>query len=162
VGEQFAGTDDAAGLRFAIVVSRFKQPITEKLLEAAQRTLVDRGAADVDVAWVPGAFEIPQAARRLAETGRFDAIVCLGCVIRGETPHFDYLCAATAQGITEAAQATGVPMTFGVLTTNSAAEAIARAAKGSANKGWEAAMAAVALASVVRRFPRAPATETGA
>lgn len=155
---------DATRLRIALVVSKYNDFVTTRLRDGALEALKSAGAADdaIVVVSVPGAFEIPQAARRLAETGRFDAIVCLGCVIRGETPHFDYLCAATTQGITEAAQATGVPMTFGVLTTNSAAEAIARAAKGSANKGWEAAMAAVELASVVRRFPRAPATETGA
>ena len=101
---------------------------------------------------MPGAFEIPFAARQAAESGAFDAIVCLGCVIRGETPHFDYIASAVAHGITTASQASGVPMSFGVLTTNSWEEAVARAGSGSANKGWEAAMAAVELANVARRI----------
>ena len=107
-------------------------------------------AAPVSVFEVPGAFEIPLAARRAAETGRFDAIVCLGCVIRGETPHFDFISQAVAQGIMQAQGATGVPMSFGVLTTHTAEQAVARAGAGPANKGWEAAHAALAMARLVR------------
>jgi len=103
---------------------------------------------------VPGAFEIPIAAQRAAESGRYDAIVCLGCIIRGETPHFDYIAGAVAQGITAGASATGVPMAFGVLTTNSVEEALARAGDGPSNKGREAALAAIEMADVVAQLAR--------
>jgi 6,7-dimethyl-8-ribityllumazine synthase len=111
-------------------------------------------ANEVTVLRVPGAFEIPLAAQRAAESGGFDAIVCLGCVIRGETPHFDYICSAVAHGLTSAAAATGVPMAFGVLTTNSVEEALARAGEGASNKGYEAAVAAVEMAQVVGQLTR--------
>jgi 6,7-dimethyl-8-ribityllumazine synthase len=134
-------------LRIGIVVSRFNDFITERLLTGAQETIRDAGVADEDVVLlrVPGAFEIPIAAQRLAETSRVDAVVCLGCLIRGATPHFDYIASACAHGITAAAAATGVPMTFGVLTTNSVEEALERAAPGDANKGREATLAAIDL-----------------
>ena len=135
-------------LRFAIVVSRFNDFVTERLLEAAQETLRDHGiaAADIELLRVPGAFEIPIAAQRVAETGRVAAVICLGCVIRGETPHFDYICSACALGITNAASTTGVPMSFGVLTTNTVEEALERAGAGDANKGREATLAAIEMA----------------
>ena len=133
-------------MRIGIVVSRFNDSVTERLLIAAQQTIRDAAVADdIIVLRVPGAFEIPIAAQRLAETGRVDAVVCLGCVIRGETPHFEYIASACAHGITAAAAATGVPMTFGVLTTNTEEEALARAGDGDANKGREAALAAIEL-----------------
>jgi len=103
---------------------------------------------------VPGAFEIPIAAQHAAESGRFDAIVCLGCVIRGETPHFDYICSAVAHGLAAGSAATGVPMAFGVLTTNSVEEALARAGDGPSNKGREAAVAAIEMAEVVAQLTR--------
>ena len=103
---------------------------------------------------MPGAFEIPIAAQHAAETGRFEAIVCLGCVIRGETPHFEYICSAVAHGLTTGAAATGVPMAFGVLTTNSVEEALARAGDGPSNKGYEAAVAAIEMAEVVAQLMR--------
>ena len=109
---------------------------------------------------VPGAFEIPLAAQHAGETGRYDAVVCLGCLIRGETPHFEYISAAVAQGLTEAAAATGVPMAFGVLTTNSAEEALARAGDGTSNKGHEAAVAAIEMAEVIAQLTRQPAPRT--
>jgi 6,7-dimethyl-8-ribityllumazine synthase len=110
-------------------------------------------AADATtVLTVPGAFEIPFAARQAAETGRFAAIVCLGCLIKGATPHFDYIASAVSQGLVDAAGATGVPMTFGVLTTNSVEEALERAGDGPSNKGWEAAAAAVTMARLVERL----------
>lgn len=139
-------------MRIAIVVSRFNDDITERLLAGAQETLREAGLADADVALVrvPGAFEIPIAAQRVAETGRVAAVVCLGCVIRGETPHFEYIASACAHGITAAAAATGVPMTFGVLTTNSEEEALARAGAGEANKGREAALAALEMVRVLQ------------
>src|SRR5918993_1559534 len=135
-------------MRIAIVVSRFNDFVTGRLLGAAQETLREQGIPDdaVEVLWVPGAFEVPIAAQRVAETGRIAAVVCLGCLIKGETPHFDYISSACAHGITAAAAATGVPMAFGVLTTNSLEQALERAVPGDANKGREAALAAVEMA----------------
>jgi 6,7-dimethyl-8-ribityllumazine synthase len=145
---------DATPFRFAVVVSRFNEAITRSLREGATAALQEAGAANVQVFDVPGAFEIPQAARAVAESGRFDAVVCLGCIIRGETPHFDYIASAVAHGITEAAGDTGVPMAFGVLTTNSIEEALARAVEGPGNKGHEAAVAAIEMAEVVAQLTR--------
>jgi 6,7-dimethyl-8-ribityllumazine synthase len=135
-------------MRLAIVVSRFNDFITDRLLQGAQQYLTEEGLApaDVDLLSVPGAFEIPIAAQRAAETGRVAAVVCLGCLIKGATPHFDYIASACAHGITAAAAATGVPMSFGVLTTNSVEEALERAAADNTNKGYEAAQAAVQMA----------------
>ena len=135
-------------MRIAIVVSRFNDFVTDRLLAAAEETLRAHGLAaeDVELLRVPGAFEIPIAAQRIAETGRVSAVVCLGCLVRGATPHFDYIASACANGITAAASATGVPMAFGVLTTNSVEEALERAAAGEANKGREAALAALEMA----------------
>jgi 6,7-dimethyl-8-ribityllumazine synthase len=110
-------------------------------------------AEDVDVIHVPGAFEIPLAARRAAQTGRFDAVVCLGCLIKGETMHFEYIAEATSHGIMDAASSTGVPMAFGVLTTLTDAQAAERAGEGPSNKGWEAAMAAVEMATLLKQLP---------
>ena len=135
-------------MRIAVVVSRFNNAVTDRLLEGAQRTLREHGVADenLEVLRVPGAFEIPMAAQRIAETGRVSAVVCLGSLIKGETPHFHYIASACAHGITAAAAATGVPMSFGVLTTNTVEEAIARAGAGDDNKGREAALAALEMA----------------
>ena len=148
----------AEGFRFAIVFSRFNDAITESLRDAARTALLEAGAGEsnVEVVSVPGAFELPQAARSLAETGRFDAIVCLGCVIRGATPHFEYIASACAHGITAAAASTGVPMAFGVLTTNSAEEALERVAPGPAHKGREAADAAMEMARLFAEIGDAP------
>ena len=153
------GTSTAAGLRFALVVARFNDFVTERLLAGALEGLAAAGVApdDVTAIRVPGSFEIPLAAQRAAETGRFDAVVCLGCLIRGATPHFEYISTAVASGLTSAAAATGVPMAFGVLTTNSAEEALERAQPGSGNKGWEAAMAAVEMATLLARLERVTA-----
>ena len=142
-------------MRVAIVVSRFNDFVTTRLLDGARAALADAGIAadDVEVLHVPGAFEIPMAAQRVAETGKVDAVVCLGCLIRGETPHFEYIASACAHGITAAAASTGVPMSFGVLTTNSAEEALERAAAGPSNKGREAADAAVEMARLFARLP---------
>jgi 6,7-dimethyl-8-ribityllumazine synthase len=138
-------------VRVAIVVSRFNDFITDRLLTGAQAALHDGGLTDDDVivVRVPGAFEIPIAAQRVAESSHVDAVVCLGCLIRGATPHFEYIASACAHGITAAAAATGVPMTFGVLTTNSVEEALERATAGDANKGREAAMAAIDMVRVL-------------
>lgn len=159
------GATDATGLRVGLVVSVYHRAITGALRDGALAALRDAGASDtgsggaVTVIEVPGAFEIPLAARRAAESGAFDAVVCLGCIIRGQTPHFDYLASAVAHAVATASQATGVPITFGVLTTNTAEEAAARAT-GSSNKGREAALAAVQLANVVSRLPGAARART--
>jgi len=134
------------------VVSRYNDFVTGRLQSGAIEALRHAGAAeaDIDVLAVPGAYEIPQVAKAAAVTGRYDAVVCLGCLIRGETPHFDYISAAVSQGIMAASLDTGVPMSFGVLTTNSAEQALERVEPGPANKGWEAAMAAVEMAMMAR------------
>ena len=146
----------AAGLRFALVVSKYHDFVTDRLQDGALSALSGAGveAGEVIIIRVPGAFEIPIAAQHAAESGRFDGIVCLGCVIRGETPHFDYICSAVAHGLTSAAGATGVPMAFGVLTTNSVEEALARAGEGASNKGYEAAVAAIEMAEIVGQLTR--------
>ena len=148
------GSTTAAGYRFAIVVSRFNQEITEGLLMGARAALESAQvrADDMTVVRVPGAFEIPSTARRLADTGRFDAVICLGCVIKGETMHFEYIASAVSQGIMDVGTATGIPVTFGVLTTNTADEAMARAGEGPANKGREAAVAALEMARLYARI----------
>ena len=150
------GADNATALRVGVVVSVYHEAVTDALRRGAVEALVQAGAlADrIVVIRVPGAFEVPFAARRAAETGQFDALVCLRCIIRGETPHFNYLASAVAHGIGTASQATGVPISFGVLTTDTYEEAVARAGDGNDNKGWEAAMAAVQLANVVRSLNR--------
>jgi 6,7-dimethyl-8-ribityllumazine synthase len=142
---------NAASFRFAIVVSRYHDFVTDRLQDAAIGTLSAAGVEDaaITIVRVPGAFEIPLAAQCAAESGQYDAIVCLGCLIKGETPHFDFIASAVSHGLTAAAAATGVPMAFGVLTTNSLEEALARAGDGPANKGREAASAAIEMASVV-------------
>jgi 6,7-dimethyl-8-ribityllumazine synthase len=144
----------ASGYRFAIVVSRFNDAITGSLSDGAQAALREAGARadDVEVVSVPGAFELPQAARSLAETGRFDAVICLGCVIRGATPHFEYISGSVAHGIQDASGATGVPMAFGVLTTDTWEQAEERAGGGRDNKGFEAAAAAIEMAQLFRRL----------
>jgi len=150
----------ASGYRFAIVVSRFNDAITGSLRDRAHAALLEAGARgdDVEVVSVPGAFELPQAARSLAETGRFDAVICLGCVIRGATPHFEYISASVAHGIQDASGGTGVPMSFGVLTTDTWEQAEERAGGGRDNKGFEAAAAAIEMAQLFRRLhPTRPA-----
>ena len=164
-GRQDARIDrtlSARGLRFALVVSRYHDDITGCLRQGAREALIEAGAAEDAIAtlWVPGSFEIPFAARHAAESGRFDAIVCLGCLIRGATSHFEYIASAVAHGITAAAADTGIPMTFGVLTTDSADEALARASTGSKNKGWEAARAALELVTLCRGLVPGEPTET--
>jgi 6,7-dimethyl-8-ribityllumazine synthase len=153
------GTGRAAGLRFALVVSNYNDFVTDRLQAGALAALASAGAAagDITIVRVPGAFEIPLAAQHAGESGRFDAVVCLGCLIRGETPHFEYIASAVSHGLTDAAAATGVPMAFGVLTTNSAEEALARAVDGAGNKGYEAALAAVRMAEVIAQLTRQPA-----
>lgn len=150
------GSQSAAGMKFALVVSTYNDFVTDRLRAGALAGLAAAGVAgdDVLVVRVPGAFEIPLAARQVAETGRVDAVVCLGCLIKGATPHFDFIASAVAHGLVTASGETGIPMTFGVLTTNSVEEALERAVDGSANKGWEAAAAAVEMAVVAAQIAR--------
>jgi 6,7-dimethyl-8-ribityllumazine synthase len=156
------GNGRAAGFRFALVVSKYHDFVTERLQAGALAALAAAGVDSTEVAIVrvPGAFEIPLAAQRAAESGRYDAVVCLGCVIRGETPHFEYIASAVSHGLTMAAGATGVPMAFGILTTNSVEEALARAGEGSGNKGHEAAVAAIEMASIVAQLTEPSTTKT--
>jgi 6,7-dimethyl-8-ribityllumazine synthase len=141
-------------MRVALVVSTYHEFITSRLEAGARAVLREAALEDQDITTfaVPGAFELPQAAMRLAEAGGWSAVICLGCLIRGETPHFDYIAQATAHGIMRAAQATGVPVLFGVLTTNTVEEAVARAGDDEMNKGREAAAAAVAMARLYASF----------
>lgn len=151
---QVEGTDKGAGLRFAVIVAKFNDFVTDRLQAGALDALkaAGVGADDVCVIKVPGTFEIPFAAKEAAERGNVAAVICLGCLIRGATPHFEYIASAASHGITAAAAATGVPMAFGVLTTNSVEEALERAGAGSGNKGWEAAMAAVEMATLQKKL----------
>jgi len=145
----------ARGRRFAIVAARFNRVVVERLVEGARACLTKHGVdgEDVDVAWVPGAFEIPQAAVALARSGEYDAIVCLGAVVRGETAHFDFVAAEAARGIAAVGRATGVPATFGVLTTESLEQALDRAGGRHGNKGWDAAQAAIEMAGLLDNLP---------
>lgn len=146
------GELDASGKRFAIVVSRFNAFITERLLLSACDGLLRTGAArkDIDVVRVPGAFEIPLAARTLASTGKYDAIICIGCLLRGDTAHYDVIVNEVTRGIGQSAQETGVPHAFGVLTCDTLEQAIDRAGLKMGNKGFEAALAAVEMASLTQ------------
>jgi 6,7-dimethyl-8-ribityllumazine synthase len=146
----------ADGLRVAVVVSKYNDFVTDRLQTGALAALEKAGVltGNITVIRVPGAFEIPLAAHQAAATKAFDAVVCLGCLIRGATAHFEYIASAVSHGITAASAATGVPISFGVLTTNSVEEAIERAADGPGNKGWEAAVAAIEMASLVSQIRR--------
>lgn len=152
MGRVFEGHLTGAGLRIAVVVGRFNDFISGRLVAGAQDALVRHGVNEetIDVAWVPGAFEIPLVARRLAESGRYDAVIALGAIIRGSTPHFDYVAAETAKGIASASLQTNVPVIFGVLTTDTIEQAIERAGTKSGNKGWDAAVTALEMANLLR------------
>ena len=157
--QEWQGTPRAAGYRFAIVVSRFNPEITDGLLSGARDALAQADVRDDDVTLVrvPGAFELPVAAQRLAESGRFDAVICLGCLIKGDTMHFEYIADAATRGISDVGLATGVPVTFGVLTTLTDEQAEVRARPGDGNKGREAALAAVEMATLLRAIDGGPA-----
>ena len=150
--KHWQGSATAPGCRFAIVVARFNPEITEGLLAGAREALAKADVSDDDVTLVhvPGAFELPIAAQRLAESGRFDAVICLGCLIKGDTMHFEYIAEAASRGIAEVGLATGVPVTFGVLTTLTDEQAEVRARPDINNKGREAAAAAVEMATLLR------------
>ena len=148
---EYAGTHQGRGLRFAIVVSRFNSFITDRLLDGARSALLAHGVAELDVtvAFVPGAFELPLAAKRMAESNGYDAVLCLGCVIRGETDHYEHVAGAAARGVMDAGLDTGVPVLFGVLTTDTVEQARERAGI-EGNKGAETAMAALEMATLLR------------
>lgn len=152
--KEYTGKLDSSGLKIALVVSRFNDLITERLLQGALDTLRRSGARedDLTVVRVPGSFEIPVAAQRLAETGKFDAIVCLGTLIRGETPHFDYLATQVTRGIGEVALKYSLPVSYGVITANTVEQAMNRAGIKHGNKGVEAALGAVEMANLLREL----------
>ncbi len=149
-----AGNLDGKGQKHVLVVSRFNELLTGRLLDGAMDCLTRHGVADKDitVVWVPGSFEIPYAAYRLAKAGRYDAVVCLGAVIRGDTPHFDYIAAETAKGIAKAALDSGRPVIFGVVTADTLEQAIERAGTKAGNKGWDAALSALEMVNLYRQF----------
>ena len=153
---EIRGTLDARGRRFAVAAASFNEIVVGRLVEGAMACFRAHGIPEDDIvlAWVPGAFELPLLATRLAASGRYDAVVCLGAVIRGETPHFDYVAGEAARGIREAGTTTGVPVTFGVLTTETLEQALDRAGGKHGNKGWDAALAAIQTASVLDQLPK--------
>ncbi len=142
------------GLKFAVVVSRFNEFVTSKLLSGAMDALVRHGVSEgaVEVAWVPGAFEIPFAAQRMAASKKFDGVICLGAVIRGQTPHWEFIAGEVAKGIAKIGMDTGVPTVFGVLTTDTLEQAIERAGTKSGNKGVDAAMSAIEMANLLKEI----------
>lgn len=142
----------AKNMKIAIVVARFNEFITSKLLSGCVDCLIRHEVADEDltVAWVPGAFEIPMAAKKLAESGKYDAVICLGAVIRGATPHFDYVCAEASKGIAQVSMQTGVPVAFGVLTTENIQQAVERAGTKAGNKGVDCAMTAMEMVNLFK------------
>jgi 6,7-dimethyl-8-ribityllumazine synthase len=155
---EFSGTPSGRGRRFAVVASRFNNEITERLVDGALDALVRHGAStdDIDVVWVPGAWELSTAARRLLTTERYDALVAVGAVIRGDTPHFDYVAGEAARGLARIAAESGVPVAFGLLTCNTVEQAVDRSGAKSGNKGFDAAMTAIEMANLMRRL-RKPA-----
>ncbi len=152
--KNFEGNLNAQGLKVGIVVARFNEFISSKLLGGSLDALVRHGAQDqdIEVAWVPGAFEIPLVAKRMAASGKYDCVICLGCVIRGATPHFDYVAAESSKGIAQVAMKADCPVAFGVLTTETIEQAIERAGTKAGNKGWDAALAAVEMANLLKEI----------
>jgi 6,7-dimethyl-8-ribityllumazine synthase len=150
---RYEGELDATGMRFAIIASRFNSDVTEPLCAGAEKTLRDHGAADVHVAWVPGAFELPLVAKKFAESGAVDAVVCIGAVIRGETAHFEYVAGECAAGVTRASLDTGIPVAFGVLTVEDRDQANERVGGAEGHKGEEAAATAIEMVSLLRNLP---------
>lgn len=155
---EFTGSPAAKGRRFAVVASRFNEPITAKLLEGAMDALARHGAdrAAVDVVWVPGAWELPVAARRLLATDRYDALIAVGAVVRGETPHFDYVAGEASRGLARASEEFDRPIGFGLLTCDTMEQAEARAGGPHGNKGWDAALAALEMAGLFGRLDDGP------
>lgn len=148
------GQLDATGKKFGIIVSRFNEFITSRLLSGALDCLNRHGAVenDIEICWVPGAMEIPLIAQKMAQSDQYDAIICLGCVIRGATPHFDYVAAEVSKGIAHVSLMTGKPVAFGVLTTDSIEQAVERAGTKVGNKGWDAALTAIEMADLIKQI----------
>ncbi|MDI6871849.1 MAG: 6,7-dimethyl-8-ribityllumazine synthase [Bacillota bacterium] len=156
MGRIYEGKLIGEGLKMGIVVGRFNSFITGKLLEGAQDALVRHGVSpgDIDVVWVPGAFEIPLAARRMATAGGYDAVICLGAIIRGATPHFDYVASEVTKGIAQVGLETGTPVIFGVLTVDNLEQAVERAGTKAGNKGADAAVSAIEMANLLKQIGR--------
>lgn len=148
----FEGHMVGTGLKVACVASRFNELLSSRLVSGAQDGLVRHGieAEDIDIAWVPGAFEIPLVARQLAESGRYDAVVCLGVIIRGGTPHFEYVASEVSKGVAKITYDTGVPVIFGIITADTIEQAVERAGTKAGNKGWEAALSAIEMANLLK------------
>ena len=148
----FEGILQGKGLKFAVVISRFNEFITGKLLDGAQDALKRHGVADVDIdiAWAPGSFEIPLVAKKLAETKKYDAIICLGAVIRGATPHFEYVAAEVSKGIAKVGLDSGIPITYGIVTADNLEQAIERAGTKAGNRGFDAAANAIEMANLLK------------
>jgi 6,7-dimethyl-8-ribityllumazine synthase len=158
---EFSGVPSGAGRRFAVVASRFNEAIVQKLVDGALDALVRHGARadDVDLVWVPGAWELPAAARRCLASERYDAVVALGAVVRGDTPHFDYVAGEASRGLAAASADFDVPIGFGLLTTDDMAQAEARAGGAHGNKGWDAALAAMEMADLFERLHASAAAD---
>ncbi|MGI6609593.1 MAG: 6,7-dimethyl-8-ribityllumazine synthase [Limnochordia bacterium] len=154
MGKHYEGHLVAEGLRFGVVVARFNDFITNRLLGGAMDALLRHGATEelIDVAWVPGSFEIPLAAVKMASSGRYDAVICLGAIIRGATPHFDYVAAEASKGVAKVGLDTGVPTVFGVITADTIEQAIERAGTKAGNKGWDAALSAIEMSNLMRQL----------
>ena len=152
MGKRFEGMLMGKGLKFGLVLSRFNEFITKKLLEGAQDALLRHGVneEDIETAWVPGSFEIPLVAKKLAETKRYDAVICLGTVIRGGTPHFEYIAAEVTKGIAKVGLDTGLPVIYGIITADTLEQAIERAGTKEGNKGFDAAVSAIEMANIVK------------
>jgi len=152
MGKPFEGMLLGKGLKFGLVVSRFNDFITKKLVEGAQDALLRHGVSqdDIDVAWVPGSFELPLAAQKLAQTKRYDAIICLGAVIRGETPHFEYIAAEMTKGIAQVGLGSGLPVIYGIVTADTLEQAIDRAGTKEGNQGFKAATSAIEMANLIK------------
>lgn len=150
----FEGTLLGAGLKFGIVISRFNEFITRKLLDGAQDALLRHGVSgdDIDIAWVPGAFEIPLVTKNLAQSKKYDAIICLGAVIRGATPHFEYIAAEVTKGIARIGMDTGLPISYGVITADTLEQSIERAGTKGGNKGFDAAVDAIEMVNLLREI----------
>lgn len=154
MGKLYEGSLVGKGLKFGIVVSRFNEFITNKLLSGAQDALLRHEVADADIetAWVPGAFEIPVIARKMASGGKYNAVICLGAVIRGSTPHFEYVSAEVSKGVARVSLETGVPVTYGVITADTLEQAIERAGSKAGNRGFDAAVDAIEMANLVKNM----------
>ena len=154
MGKLYEGMLLGNGLKFGLVISRFNEFITKKLLDGAQDALIRHGVnqEDIDIAWVPGSFEIPLVAKKLAQTKRYDAVICLGAVIRGETPHFEYIAAEVTKGIAKVGLEAGLPITYGIITADTLEQAIERAGTKMGNKGFAAGESAIEMANLVKNI----------